>query len=77
MARLVKWPETVSHRRPQPLSTCGIIPLALANAREYFADCFAFYVVNSGNRQRMERFRNAASQTWAYLERLAANGWRG
>ena len=53
----------------------GLRPYAKTNAREYFADCFAFWVVNSGDGQRTERFRNAAPQTWTYLERLAEKGW--
>lgn len=53
----------------------GLRDYAKTNAREYFADCFAFRVVNDGNGQRTERFRNAAPQTWACLEHLEANGW--
>ena len=49
---------------------------AKTNAREYFADCFDYWVAYSGNEKRMETFRNAAPQTWAYFEALEKNNWR-
>ena len=49
---------------------------AKANAREYFADCFDYWIAYSGSEKRMETFRNAAPQTWAYFEALEKNNWR-
>ena len=48
---------------------------AKTNSREYFADCFAYWVLYSGNEKRMEVFRNTAPQTYAYMEKLAASNW--
>ena len=50
---------------------------AKTNAREYFADCFAYWIAYRGNEKRMETFRNAAPQTWAYFEALEKNNWIG
>ena len=49
---------------------------AKTNAREYFADCFAYWIAYSGSEKRMEIFRNAAPQTWAYFEALEKKNWR-
>ena len=48
---------------------------ARTNYREYFADCFDYWIINAGNAQRMERFRDAMPRTYAYFERLAENHW--
>lgn len=48
---------------------------AKTNSREYFADCFAYWVSYSGIEKHMEVFRNAAPQTYAYMEMLAASNW--
>ena len=53
----------------------GLRDHAKTNAREYFADCFDYWVAYSGNEKRMETFRNAAPQTWAYMKKLATNNW--
>ena len=50
---------------------------AKTNAREYFADCFDYWIAYSGSEKRMETFRNAAPQTWAYFEALEKNNWSG
>ncbi len=49
---------------------------AKTNAREYFADSFAYWIAYSGSEKRMEIFRNAAPQTWAYFEALEKKNWR-
>lgn len=48
---------------------------ARTNYREYFADCFDYWIINAGNAQRMERFRDAMPRTYAYFERLAEDHW--
>ena len=53
----------------------GLRDYAKTNAGEYFADCFDYWVAYSGNEKRMETFRNAAPQTWAYMKKLATNNW--
>ena len=53
----------------------GLRDYAKTNAREYFADCFDYWIAYSGNEKRMETFRNAAPQTWAYMKKLATNNW--
>ena len=55
----------------------GLRDYAKTNAREYFADCFDYWITYSGSEKRMETFRNAAPQTWAYFEALEKNNWRG
>ena len=57
--------------------TSGLRDYAKTNAREYFADCFDYWIAYSGNEKRMETFRNAAPQTWAYFEALEKNNWSG
>lgn len=54
----------------------GLRDYAKTNAREYFADCFDYWIAYSGNEKRMEIFRNAAPQIWAYFEALEKNNWR-
>ena len=53
----------------------GLRNYAKTNAREYFADCFDYWIAYSGSEKRMETFRNAAPQTWAYMKKLATNNW--
>ena len=53
----------------------GLRNYAKTNAREYFADSFDYWIVYSGSEKRMETFRNAAPQTWAYMKKLATNNW--
>lgn len=48
---------------------------ALANSREYFADCFAFWIRNSDDESQLERLSAAAPKTYAYFSELAAHGW--
>ena len=54
----------------------GLRNYAKTNAREYFADSFDYWIAYSGSEKRMETFRNAAPQTWAYFEALEKNNWR-
>ena len=54
----------------------GLRDYAKTNAREYFADCFDYWIAYSGSEKRMETFRNAAPQTWAYFEALEKNNWK-
>ena len=55
----------------------GLRDYSKTNAREYFADSFDYWIAYSGSEKRMETFRNAAPQTWAYFEALEKNNWRG
>ena len=48
---------------------------AKTNSREYFADCFAYWISYSGSEKHMEVFRNTTPQTYAYMEMLAADNW--
>ena len=49
---------------------------ARTNYREYFADCFDYWISNAGKAERMERFRDAMPRTYAYFERLTEDHWR-
>ena len=53
----------------------GLRDYAKTNAREYFADCFAYYITYGGNSEMMERLRKNAPQTCAYFEELGKGGW--
>lgn len=53
----------------------GLRDYAKTNSREYFADCFVYWITYSGNEKRMETFRNAAPQTYAYMEKLVVSNW--
>lgn len=54
----------------------GLRDYSKTNAREYFADSFDYWIAYSGSEKRMETFRNAAPQTWAYFEALEKKNWR-
>ena len=51
----------------------GLRNYAKTNSREYFADCFVYWIIYSGSKRRMETFQNVAPQTYAYMEKLAVN----
>ena len=48
---------------------------AKSNAAEYFADFFAYWIVNGQNAGKMARLQASAPQTYAYFEALEAGGW--
>ena len=48
---------------------------AKTNCKEYFADCFVFWVQYGDNTERMEQFKETAPQTYTYFETLAGNNW--
>ena len=53
----------------------GLRDYAKTNAREYFADCFAYYITYGSNSEILERLRNNAPQTCTYFEKLDKGGW--
>ena len=53
----------------------GLRDYAKTNAGEYFADCFDYWITYSADKKRMDDFRDAAPQTYAYMKKLAANNW--
>ena len=55
----------------------GLRDYAKTNAREYFADCFDYWITHGSNSEMMELLRKNAPQTWAYFEALEKNNWRG
>lgn len=48
---------------------------SLTNSKEYFADCFKYWVENQADDESMDQLRNSAPETYAYFSRLASNGW--
>ena len=48
---------------------------AKTNSREFFADCFVYWITYSADKKRMDDFRDAAPQTYAYMKNLATNNW--
>ena len=48
---------------------------AKTNVREYFADCFAYYITYGSNSEMMEHLRKNMPQTCAYFEKLGKGGW--
>lgn len=43
---------------------------SLTNEREYFADCFVFWIKNRDREDKMDEFRNAAPETYAFFASL-------
>ena len=48
---------------------------AKTNSREFFADCFVYWITYSADKKRRDDFRDAAPQTYAYMKKLATNNW--
>ena len=48
---------------------------SLTNSHEYFADCFTFWVTNSGNGQKLAAFRDAAPGTYQFFFSLEQGNW--
>ena len=48
---------------------------AKTNAREYFADCFAYCIIHGNDSEMMESFRKNAPQTCTYFEELGKDSW--
>lgn len=48
---------------------------AKTTSKEYFADCFEYWLCYGDNAERMEQFRSSAPQTYDYMQALAANDW--
>ena len=55
----------------------GLRDYSKTNAREYFADCFDYWITHGSNSEMMEHLRKNAPQTWAYFEALEKNNWSG
>lgn len=53
----------------------GLREYAKTNAREYFADCFDYWITHGSNSEMMEHLRKNAPQTWAYFEELCKYSW--
>lgn len=48
---------------------------AKTNAREYFADCFAYCIIHSKDSEMMKSLRKNAPQTCTYFEELKKDNW--
>ena len=48
---------------------------ARTNCREYFADCFVYWVKYKDNAGKIELFQKNAPKTYSYFRRLDAAGW--
>lgn len=48
---------------------------AKTDSREYFADCFAYYITYGSNSEMMEHLRKNMPQTCAYFKELGKDGW--
>ena len=55
--------------------TSGLRDYAKTNAREYFADCFAYCIIHGNDSEMMERLRKNAPQTCTYFEELGKDSW--
>ena len=55
--------------------TSGLRDYAKTNAREYFADCFAYCIIHGNDSEMMERLRKNAPQTCTYFEKLGKDSW--
>ena len=48
---------------------------AKTNAREYFADCFAYCIIHGNDSEMMESLRKNAPRTCTYFEELGKDSW--
>lgn len=48
---------------------------AKTNAREYFADCFAYCIIHGNDSEMMKSLRKNAPQTCTYFEKLGKDIW--
>lgn len=48
---------------------------SLTNSHEYFADCFTFWVTNSGNEQKLAAFLDIAPDTYQFFFSLEQENW--
>ena len=48
---------------------------AKTNAREYFADCFAYCIIHGNDSEMMKSLRKNAPQTCTYFEELGKDSW--
>lgn len=53
----------------------GLREYAKTNAREYFADCFAYCIIYGNDSEMMESLRKNAPQTCTYFEELGKDSW--
>lgn len=53
----------------------GLRDYAKTNAREYFADCFAYCIIHGNDSEMMESLRKNAPQTCTYFEELGKGSW--
>lgn len=51
--------------------TSGLRDYAKTNAREYFADCFAYCIIHGNDSEMMKSLRKNAPQTCTYFEELS------
>ena len=51
-------------------------PYALTNEREYFADCFVYWLTYRDNSKKMAALCSAAPKTYAYLLALKSQNWQ-
>ena len=51
-------------------------PYALTNEREYFADCFVYWLTYRDNSKKMAALQSAAPRTYAYLLALEGQNWQ-
>ena len=51
-------------------------PYALTNEREYFADCFVYWLTYRDNSKKMATLCSAAPKTYAYLLALESQNWQ-
>ena len=51
-------------------------PYALTNEREYFADCFVYWLTYRDNSKKMASLCSAAPKTYAYLLTLESQNWQ-
>ena len=51
-------------------------PYALTSEREYFADCFVYWLTYRDNSKKMAALCSAAPKTYAYLLALESQNWQ-
>ena len=75
---LMGFPSQAEDFYQEEAETAAVLlrPYALTNEREYFADCFVYWLTYRDNSKKMAALQSAAPRTYAYFFMLEENGWQ-
>lgn len=75
---LMGFPSQTKDFYQEETETAAVLlrPYALTNEREYFADCFVYWLTYRDNSKKMAALQSVAPRTYAYFFMLEENGWQ-